>query len=332
MLSRIVVPLDGSKLGEQVLPLALQLAERHHAELELVHVFESLAPYEVQGAPPIDPQLDAEVRHRRQRYLEQVAKRLWSSSAVKIQTHVLNGSDIVATLTAHLVEQQADLAIVASHGRGGLSSLWVGGVSSGLVRSADTPVLLVPASDSAKSEETQRTFRKILLPLDGTMDEEAIDDAFALTAPTEAEFVLLSVREPVGYFEEDVLTPNGTPETDEPSSASLEPYAASEIEGAVDDYLEGVARGIRSRGFTATAQTISDRSPAKAILTVADAWDVDLIVLETHPSEGITRFLHHRVADKVIRGARVPVLAHRHVTAEEGQDTTRSHRTSQGAR
>ena len=328
----IVVPLDGSKLGERVLPLAIQLAERHHAELELVHVFEALAPYEVQGAPPIDPELDAEVGHKRQEYLDQVAERLRSHSAVKIQAHVLDGSDTVATLNAYLVEQHADLVIVGTHGHGGLSNFWLGGVSSGLVRSADTPVLLVHAREAATRDDTEPAFRKVLLPLDGTMDEAAVEDALALAAPQDAEFVLLSVREPVAYFEQDVLSPNDTPETDEPSMAGLEPYAASEIEAGVDDYLQGVARGIRSRGFSATAETISDRSPAKTILTVADTWDVDLIVVETHAQEGIARFLHQRVADKVIRGARVPVLVHRHAVTEEGQDGTRSGRASRAAR
>jgi len=310
MLSHIVVPLDGSPSGEQVLPLAIHLAERHHAELELVHVFEALAPFEVQGAPPIDPELDSEITRERQRYLERVAERLRSSSSAKIQTCSLEGSDVVATLTAYLAEVHTDLVILATHGGGGLSK-FLPGVPSGLVRNADAPVLLMPASDSPV--EPRRTFRKLLMPLDGTpMDEEAIDDALALVVPNEAEFILLNVREPVAHFEQDALTPDDLPELNEPHTAAVERYAASEIEGGMEDYLEAVARGIRSRGFTATAEVISDRSPAKAILTVADAREVDLIVAETRGADGIARFLRPRVLDKVIRDAHVPVLAHNH--------------------
>src|ERR1043165_3933450 len=99
MLSHIVVPLDGSPFGEQVLPLAVHLAERHHAELELVHVVEALAPYEVQGAPPIDPALDSEIVRERQRYLERTADSLRTDSSVAIQSCTLAGSDVVETLT-----------------------------------------------------------------------------------------------------------------------------------------------------------------------------------------------------------------------------------------
>lgn len=311
MLSHIVVPLDGSPSGEQVLPLAIHLAERDHAELELVHVFEALAPFEVQGAPPIDPELDSEITRERQKYLERVAERLRSSSSAKIKTRSLEGSDVVATLTAYLAEVHADLVILATHGGGGLSKFLPGRVPSALVRNANAPVLLMPASDSRG--EPRRTFRKLLMPLDGTpMDEEAIDDALALVVPNEAEFVLLNVREPVAHFEQDALTPDDLPELNEPNTAALQTYAASEIEGGMEDYLEAVARGIRSRGFTATAEVISDRSPAKAILTVADAREVDLIVAETRATDGIARFLRPRVLDKVIRDAHVPVLAHNH--------------------
>src|SRR5690349_4937456 len=120
MLSHIVVPLDGSPFGEQVLPLAVHLAERHHAELELVHVVEALAPYEVQGAPPIDPALDSEIVRERQRYLERVADWLRSESGATIQPRTLEGSDVLETLTAHLAKVHADLVVVATHDHGGL--------------------------------------------------------------------------------------------------------------------------------------------------------------------------------------------------------------------
>ena len=313
MLSHIVVPLDGSAFAEQVVPLALHLADLHHAELELVHVFEALAPYEVQGAPPIDPAFDTEMRRERQKYLERIAERLAGSSGLQIQARTVDGADVPATLAAHLAEQHADLVILAKHTRGGLGKLWLGSVLSGVLGHTDTPVMLVPAHDSA--DEPRRWFRKVLMPLDGTsMDEQAVDDALAVVVPNEAEFVLLSVREPVASFEQDALTPNDRPETDEPKTAVLDTYAASTIEGGMNDHLESIARGIRSRGFRASAEVITDHSPAKAILTVAEQWEVDLIVVETHATEGITRLLHPRVVDKVIRGSRVPVLAHRHST------------------
>src|SRR5690348_895140 len=116
MLRRIVVPLDGSRFGEQVLPLATELAERHRAELELVHVFEALAPYLVRGAPPIDPEFDIEMRRSRQAYLDQIADRLRTSSSVEVATTTLDGTEVVSTLAEYLADRHADLVIVTTHG------------------------------------------------------------------------------------------------------------------------------------------------------------------------------------------------------------------------
>lgn len=320
MLRRIVVPLDGSPFGEQALPLAVQLAERHHADLEVVHVFEALAPFMVQGAPPIDPDLDAQLRQDRQDYLDRTADRIRRASSVTVDGHALSGSEVVATLADYLAERHADLVILATHGRGGLSRLWMGSVATGLVRRSDTPVLLVRASDAPLPNVEPPALRKILLPLDGTpADEEALEDAVAVAVPSEAEFLLLNVREPVAYFEENALTPNDQAARDRTGTTVVEPYAASELEAAMKEYLEGVADRIRSRGFTATSQVVLDPSPAAAILEVADAWDIDLIVMETHARSGVSRILHGRVTDKVIRGARVPVLVHRRPVEEDGR-------------
>src|SRR5690349_6526601 len=316
MLRRIVVPLDGSRFGEQVLPLATELAERHRAELELLHVFEALAPYLVQGAPPIDPEFDIELRRSRQAYLDQVAGRVRASTSVKVSTNTVDGTEVVSTLAEYVADRHADLVIVTTHGRGGLNRLWVGSVATGLIRRSDVPILLVRASDARPNDGIPK-LRKILVPMDGTpADEEGLDDALAVALPTEAEFNLLNVREPAASFEQDALAPNDLPEYDGDTTA-VEPYAASELEGMMNDYLDQIAARIRSRGFSATTQVVLDRSPANAILQVADAWDIDLIVLETHTRPGISRLLHGRVTDKVIRGAHVPVLVHRRPVGED---------------
>lgn len=303
MLRLIVVPLDGSSFGEQVLPLAVRLAERHHAQLELVHVFEALAPYLVQGAPPIDPRLDFELRRDRASYLSHVAERLRAASAVKADARVVEGTEVATTLAKYCTERRADLAVMATHGRGGLSRIWIGSVATGVVRRSDTPVLLVRASDQPASDVAVPSLRHILLALDGTSaDQGALEDAVALAEGDGAEFFLLHVRQPVVYFAQP-----------EPS-----PEVRAELESAAQSYVDTVAHRIRARGFTATAHVIVDASPARAILHVAEAWNIDLIVMETHARTGTSRVIHGSVTDKVVRGAHVPVLVHRRPLEDDG--------------
>ena len=325
----IVVPLDGSRFGEQVLPLAVELAKRQHADLELVHVFEALPPYLVQGAPPIDPALDMEIRRGRQSYLEGVADRLRAASAVDIACRTLDGTDVVATLADYLTERHADLAILATHGRGGFNKLWIGSVPTRLRRHSTVPLLLVRASDSAMPNEVPM-FRRILVPLDLTpADEEALDDVVAIAAPGDAEFFLLNVREPVSSFEQATLTPNDLSEYDV-ATTNVAPYAASELEAAAEDYLEQVAGRIRGRGFVVTSQVVLDRSPANAIVQFADAWKMDLIVLEPHVRTGVARHLPGSVIDKVIHAVRVPVLIHRRPVERDRHVSTAADAAAKG--
>jgi len=312
MLRHVVVPLDGSGFGEHALPLAIEIAERHRAEVELVSVYEALAPYQVQNAPPLDPAFDEEQRHERRTFLDNIADRLRRSSSVKIECRVLDGADVLATLADYLASSRPDLVILAAHSRRELDPRRLGSVAAGLIRRAGVPTLLVRANDAAVPDDVPHPLRKILVPLDLTpADEEVLDDVVAVAAPGETECFLLHVREPVAFFEQDALTPNDVPEYDA-DTAKIEPYAESHLAAAADDYLQEIAGRIRHRGVAATPQVVVDESPAKAILEFADAWGMDLIVLAPHERTGLSRLLSGGVADKVIRGTRIPVLIDRH--------------------
>lgn len=297
----IVVPLDGSRYAEQALPLAVELAKRQHAELDLVHVFEALPPYLVQGAPPIDPALDMELRRERQQYLEGLADRLRSGAPVNVRCRTLISTDVANTLAEYLAERCADLTILTTRGRGGFNGIWVGSVPTRLVRHSQVPVLLVRAREGGVPDAGARIPQKILVPLDLTpVDEEALDGLAAIATPGETELFLLNVREPAPLSDLDAPT--------------VAPYSASELESGADDYLERLARRIRSRGFVVTPQVVVDESPANAILQFADAWKMDLIVLELEPhaqTRGAWRHLPGRVTEKVMRDAHVPVLIYR---------------------
>ena len=120
MLKRIIVPLDGSGFGEQAIPTAIRLAERESAEVELVHVYEALPPYLVQGAPPLDPTLDVELMKERESYLRTIAEELRGSTSAPVRTTVLEGVPTAEVLAEYIARRQADLVVMATHGRGGL--------------------------------------------------------------------------------------------------------------------------------------------------------------------------------------------------------------------
>lgn len=113
MVNVVMVPLDGSEFGDEVIPMAAHVATDMHAEVELVHVVEALPPYLTQGAPVLDPGLDTALREERQRYLEQLAKRLRSRMPLEVTTTVLAGpvGDTLAGRSRLLMESVADKVV-----------------------------------------------------------------------------------------------------------------------------------------------------------------------------------------------------------------------------
>ena len=73
-------------------------------------------------------------------------------------------------------------------------------------------------------------------------------------------------------------------------------------------YLERVAESLRARSLKVETRVLSHDQPAVAILEEAKARRADLLALATHGRSGLPRLLLGSVADKVVRGASIPVL------------------------
>src|SRR5687767_7097586 len=114
MYRSLLVPLDGSDFGEHALPLALSLARRLGASLQIVHVY---APpwgvYQELGGR-YEAALDRELRERDRVYLDGVVKRL---AAVAPSSELLDGP-VADSISRHAVATEADLLVMATHGRG----------------------------------------------------------------------------------------------------------------------------------------------------------------------------------------------------------------------
>jgi nucleotide-binding universal stress UspA family protein len=303
----ILVPLDGSTFGEHSLPVALGIARRVGAELQLAHVHQVVPPASVAGVALMD-NLELTMRKEEQTYLDGVARRVVQAAPLRVVTAVLDG-EVAEALHTHAAAG-ADLVVMATHGRSALGRFWLGSVADELIRSLSVPLLLVRPSPGPANLAATTQPQRILLPLDGTtLAEQIIPAATELAEKTEAEVTLLRVVRPVVRFD---YLPEGT------SLAGLSAEMHHEIgerqlrcEQEARVYLEGVADRLRALLPAVRVRMVVDDIPARAILREADVLGVDLIALETHGRRGLSRLIVGSVADKVIRGAHVPVLVHR---------------------
>ena len=140
-------------------------------------------------------------------------------------------------------------------------------------------------------------FKKILVPLDNSpMAEAALPLARSLAECYGAEIVLLHVNTPLAiqYYAPEMMV----------TVAELEQNARVEA----NTYIHHMAANLMDRGIKASAVLKEDLTAANAILDYADHNGVDLIAMSTHGRSGIGRWLLGSEADKVVHGAKMPVL------------------------
>jgi nucleotide-binding universal stress UspA family protein len=311
----ILVPLDGSQFSEHAIAPAVGIAHRARAAIRLALVHEPLAvPVPTQPAPVLmEPvrtvpvayaRLDEEVRAQRLTYLRSLAQRLRDDFGLGISTAMLDGP-VADTLATHAVDSGADLVVMTTHGRGGLSRLWLGSVAEGVVREATVPVLVVrpaeAAGESAAGAVTPQPLRRVLVPLDGSALAESILGPAVDVVGEQGECALVGVVEPITAIPAPNLAAAVPPPPDDSESRAL----------LVGDYLESAAASLRARGLTVSTHAIIHPQVSRAILERAREFGPDLIAMATHGRAGLRRFFLGSVADKVLRGAEIPVLLYR---------------------
>lgn len=136
-------------------------------------------------------------------------------------------------------------------------------------------------------------YKRILLSLDGSaLAEKALPHAVAQAEHFQAELILLKVLEPLAQLGISL------------GAAGRTERATHEL---ARDYLESIAAGVRERGIPVRVITV-EGSPHEGIVSCAEDEEVDLIVISTRGQTGPSRWLIGSVADRVVRGASVPVL------------------------
>lgn len=141
-LNTILCPIDFSKIANNCLPYAKELARNSGATLILLNVIgenftDAYGVETISIEHPERSKKDAEAK------LEKLAKEISEEiSDNKIECIVLQGNatQIIVKIAA---EKEADLIIMSSHGRTGLGRLLMGSVAEWVFRNAPCPVLMV---------------------------------------------------------------------------------------------------------------------------------------------------------------------------------------------
>jgi nucleotide-binding universal stress UspA family protein len=277
---RILIPLDGSRLSEAVLPLAEALARDYDADLLLVRALR----------PAGSPEVEVEAQETAEGYLRTMAADLAARGrSVEWKVWYDDPARAIADAARY---NGVDLIAMSTHGRGGLGRLIVGSVAEALVRQAPVPVLLVRGELSW----VPGSLGKVLVPLDGSELSEAVLPAVtALAGPFDLAIELLRAVEPIPAY----------------AAAELAAGHSAELlrleEAEADCYLSKLAAPLEARGLRVTSH-VALAPAVDAILRRARDGGAGLIAMTTHGRSGVSRLLLGSVAERVLRATPVPVL------------------------
>jgi len=143
----------------------------------------------------------------------------------------------------------------------------------------------------------KKHYKHILVPLDGSeLAEMALPHAFAMARLSQAQIITLQVIVPIAY--------DLDPDVDNPDFIAQqgERYCA-----LARKYLKGICERVGCENITVHTEAKMG-SPAETIIDYTHQQSIDLIVMATHGRSGLKRWVYGSVADKVLRGANIPVL------------------------
>jgi len=286
MYDRILVPTDGSQNANAAARHGRWLADEFDATVHILSVVDTGA-YSDQLAD-----LDESVRERRTALEDQ------ANDAVTTVETILDGTSEIPyysviehgvpyeTILDYVSENDIDLTVMGSHGRGGLDRLLLGSVTERVVRLSDVPVMTVPPT---RIDQEAVECNSVLIPTDGS----AAADAAVPHAIAIADHLGATVR--VLYV---IRSGRGLPSPSDPERTEAE-----EIVGAVAE--KGDQREVDVKTH------VQAGSPHDRIRSFISKHGIDLVTMGTHGRSGVKRYLLGSVTEKVLRTSDAPVITAR---------------------
>ena len=147
MYHKILVPLDGSKRAEKILPHVEELAKRYKAKVIFLQVVEYKTVTTTEGAfiNLTDQEFD-QAKKQAETHLKGIQGEFRGKN-IESQTRVTLGP-VVEGIINMAVQEGVDLIALASHGRGGLSRVFYGSVAAGLLHRVDRPLLIIRSRET----------------------------------------------------------------------------------------------------------------------------------------------------------------------------------------
>lgn len=313
MYTRILTPLDGSDVSEQVLPYARAFAARMSLPLALLMAIEPEHPTIGQSLNPElhSHETEAHRAGHAESYLSSVAARV-RGAGINAQITVPRGEPAGA-IVGEAARDPGTLIAISSHGRSGFARWWMGSVADKVLHMSENPLLIVRSRSQAAAEPEEAPER-LIVSLDGSdLAEEVLPHvvfvASTMGIPVDLVHVTLSESE---YYQTMSMGLRVLP----PRLPSFQSFSEG-VEAAAEDYVARIKQGLELQGVRSVETRVLRGSPADRIVDLATEHPHSLIAMTTHGRSGLGRLMLGSVAERVVRHSGSPVLLVRATHREE---------------
>ena len=222
MYARILVPLDGSRLAEQVLPYVRAIGKMARAPITLLRVFNPapLGMVDAEHGLYVD-NISATVRDDTEAYLRGIRASL-SGLGVYVAVESCDG-DPAGRIITEAAKVPDTLIAMATHGRSGISRWLLGSVTDKVLHFTTSPLMIVrasgdsavsPAGGDAGTVTGEVMLKNIIVPVDGSpLAEQVLPHVIHLARGMGLEVTLVRV---IPHFDGFGGT-LGYPSTEEPA-------------------------------------------------------------------------------------------------------------------
>jgi nucleotide-binding universal stress UspA family protein len=282
---RLLVPLDGSRLAECVLPVVQRSAALFQCQITLLHVIEKRAPSSVHGDTHLQAFAEAEG------YLLRMAEEL-RAVGLRVDSHVheVPQGDVPRCIAEHARELDQDLIVLCTHGMGGMRRLVFGSNAEQVLTHGATPVMLIQPNDQGIACPFGP--ERILVLVDGTLaTRPALTTGEELASLARARLYLL-----------DVVPTLASMSAEQAASGRLAPRTTSHLldltaeEAAV--FLQEEVNRLLARGILASG-TVGRGAAANVLVEVAREINADLVVIAARGLAGLSAFWADAITSKV---------------------------------
>jgi nucleotide-binding universal stress UspA family protein len=290
---RILCPIDFSDESRHALAHAIAVAGWYGSAITLLHASHPEAftnPPLLFDEPPHGPALIETAMRAAEEEM-----RKWSQSVtaagISADTLVERGYP-VGHILARAAALPADLIVMGTHGRSGFERLILGSVTEKVLRKATCPVMAVPPPAVSAGK---LPYTRLLCPVDfSDSSEAALRFACSLAEEADARVTIVHVFD--WHGDDDMMMARFDTAA---YFEAVERQARERLDGLVTD---------EARVWCKPETVTAHGKPYREILALADANDVDLIVLGVRGRNPIDLALFGSTANQIVRRARCPVL------------------------